>query len=57
MKFTMSIPNSRLIKSKVPKGVKMSDLLKPLWDANIEPRATNEQIKSEAWQRSKKDEL
>jgi hypothetical protein len=45
------IPNSRLIKGKAPQGVKMSDLLKPLWDANVQPRATNEQIRKEAWQR------
>ena len=46
------IPNSRLIKGKAPQGTKMSDLLKPLWDANVLPRATNEQIRKEAWQRN-----
>ena len=46
------IPNSRLIKGKAPQGAKMSDLLKPLWDANVQPRATNEQIRKEAWQRN-----
>jgi hypothetical protein len=46
------IPKSRLIKGNAPKGAKMSDLLKPLWDANVKPRATSEQIRKEAWQRS-----
>ena len=46
------IPSSRLIKGKAPEGARMSDLLKPLWDANIKPRATNEQIRKEAWQRN-----
>ena len=45
------IPSSRLIKGKAPQGAKMSDLLKPLWDANVQPRTTNEQIRKEAWQR------
>ena len=46
------IPNSRLIKGKAPQGTKMSDLLKPLWDANAQPMVTNEQIRKEAWQRN-----
>ena len=47
-----NIPNSRLVKGKAPLGAAISDLLKPLWDANVKPRGKNEEIRKEAWQRN-----
>lgn len=47
------IPNSQIIRVKNKAGLKMSDLLKPLWDANISLKLEANKIRKLAWNRKK----